>query len=221
MPHKDPEKRREYMRKWAQKRREEDPEFVARNNQASREHQRRKRQADPESAYRYKRDHQLKSEFGISLNEYEEILGSQNGVCAICKQPQEKTLCVDHCHKTGVVRGLLCDNCNNGLGRFGDNPEILISAIDYLTISELNDDLPPMPFTNDLHRTPRKSEIAAEAPTRILPPPSVPADSPTAEMSEEEFIESDPRCTCAFVGGSRRPQRVTNSDCPIHRVRRE
>lgn len=125
------------MREWARKRREEDPDFRARNNQASRDHQRRKRQADPEAAYRYKRDHQLKSEFGISLDKYEEILDSQNGVCAICNQPQEKTLCVDHCHETDLIRGLLCDSCNNGLGRFKDDPELLASAIDYLSLNEL------------------------------------------------------------------------------------
>lgn len=136
MPHKDPEKRRAYMRRWSKKRREEDPEFVARNNQASRDHQRRKRQADPEAAYRYKRDHQLKSQFGISLNDYEKILESQGGVCAICKERPEETLAVDHCHSTGIIRGLLCASCNNGLGRFKDDPELLVAAIDYLSIEE-------------------------------------------------------------------------------------
>ncbi len=43
-----------------------------------------------------------------------------------------KGLCVDHDHKTGEIRGLLCDSCNNGLGRFKDNPEILASALSYL-----------------------------------------------------------------------------------------
>lgn len=58
----------------------------------------------------------------------------QKGVCAICGGPggPHKSLAVDHHHGTGSVRGLLCGNCNNGLGRFRDNPEFLAKAITYL-----------------------------------------------------------------------------------------
>lgn len=81
----------------------------------------------------YNRDFTLKRNYGISLDEYEELFKLQDGVCAICHKPDlRRRLCVDHDHKTGVVRGLLCDSCNNGLGRFGDEPLLLEAALAYL-----------------------------------------------------------------------------------------
>lgn len=63
------------------------------------------------------------------------MLSKQNGVCAICKTNPypDKKFCVDHDHNTGVVRGLLCDLCNRGIGLMRDDVVILASAIDYLT----------------------------------------------------------------------------------------
>ena len=71
--------------------------------------------------------------YGITLEKYEAMEKKQNGVCAICmeKEPNKK-LAVDHCHITGKVRGLLCSNCNNGLGKFKDSKTLLIKAINYL-----------------------------------------------------------------------------------------
>jgi hypothetical protein len=63
------------------------------------------------------------------------MFATQGGVCAICSAPDEslkKRLCVDHCHTTGAVRGLLCDNCNTALGKFRDNADTLRRAITYL-----------------------------------------------------------------------------------------
>lgn len=61
----------------------------------------------------------LKREFHISLDEYKKVLGHQQGVCAICKNaPTEISLAVDHCHSTGLLRGLLCYKCNKLLGLF-------------------------------------------------------------------------------------------------------
>lgn len=78
----------------------------------------------------------LKSIYGISINEYRGMYKSQNGKCAICNKDYELGsnvgLAVDHCHKHGHVRGLLCTSCNNGLGRFEDNVEFLSNAIAYL-----------------------------------------------------------------------------------------
>lgn len=76
----------------------------------------------------------------ITLEEYNTLLKKQNGVCAICGNPEYVTmadgkprnLAVDHNHETGKIRGLLCTNCNKGLGHFKDNIEKLKIAINYL-----------------------------------------------------------------------------------------
>lgn len=80
------------------------------------------------------RDYTLKRTFGISLAEYRTMLVAQNGVCAICLEPCKsgRDLAVDHDHVTGKVRALLCIRCNNGLGNFRDNLELLTSATRYL-----------------------------------------------------------------------------------------
>lgn len=79
------------------------------------------------------RDIQLKLKYGISLDEYNALFLKQGGVCKICgKYQQHENLAVDHNHKTGKVRGLLCSSCNKGLGYFKDNPIILKEAIKYL-----------------------------------------------------------------------------------------
>lgn len=72
----------------------------------------------------------LKHRYGIDEAEWDRLQEAQNGVCAICKlQPAEH---VDHCHGSGKVRGLLCFNCNGGLGRFQDDPAVMERAIEYL-----------------------------------------------------------------------------------------
>jgi nitrate reductase cytochrome c-type subunit len=74
-----------------------------------------------------------KKDFGISIEEYEVMYIKQNGLCLICKQEEtNRRLSVDHCHETGVVRGLLCGNCNRGLGLFKDNENSLFRALDYI-----------------------------------------------------------------------------------------
>ena len=76
----------------------------------------------------------LKRVFGMSLEEYDIKLNLQEGVCKICKSlcKSGKRLAVDHNHETGKIRDLLCGNCNGGLGKFLDNPELLIKAAEYL-----------------------------------------------------------------------------------------
>lgn len=73
--------------------------------------------------------------YGLEPGEYDRILERQGGGCAICKQPcaRERRLSVDHCHSTGRVRGLLCQNCNAAIGMFKDDTALLFRAIDYLT----------------------------------------------------------------------------------------
>jgi len=79
-------------------------------------------------------DSRLKHSYGITLAQYEEFLSKQKGVCAICKNKcsTNRRLAVDHDHRTGKVRGLLCARCNKGLGEFQDNPQLIKKAINYL-----------------------------------------------------------------------------------------
>lgn len=79
------------------------------------------------------RDEKLKRAYGISGTDYERILEKQGGVCAICgSAPHKKRLAVDHCHKTGAVRGLLCSICNVAVGLLKDDPELIENALNYL-----------------------------------------------------------------------------------------
>lgn len=79
-------------------------------------------------------NHDLKK-YGINLTVYNLLLRKQNGVCAICGKPEstkKKRLHVDHCHRTSKVRGLLCNNCNTGIGKLGEDVRILEAAIRYI-----------------------------------------------------------------------------------------
>lgn len=76
----------------------------------------------------------LMAKYGLTPNEYYEMLNTQHGKCAICEKPiTERKFTVDHDHKTGKVRGLLCFHCNTALGYLGDEVIILKRAIEYLT----------------------------------------------------------------------------------------
>lgn len=77
--------------------------------------------------------------YGISVERYEEMWREQGGRCKICgdnieshSPERHKVACIDHCHTTGAVRGLLCWHCNVGLGKFFDDVNRLSSAIEYL-----------------------------------------------------------------------------------------
>jgi hypothetical protein len=75
---------------------------------------------------------QLKRQYGISPADYDALLAKQGGVCPLCGKRSEKTLCVDHCHETGTIRGLLCRQCNFALGCFTDSQAAMMAAIAYL-----------------------------------------------------------------------------------------
>ena len=79
------------------------------------------------------RKHALKK-YGITSSEYTLMLDRQMGSCAICfdRNKSGNELSVDHCHKTGMVRGLLCNRCNWAIGKFEDNTVLLLSAVEYL-----------------------------------------------------------------------------------------
>jgi hypothetical protein len=86
------------------------------------------------------RNAQYLKKYGITLEQFEKMSEQQNHLCLICKKPETHTrrkdgkcfLHVDHCHLTGKVRGLLCLNCNVGLGKFSDSREMLLMAVAYL-----------------------------------------------------------------------------------------
>ena len=84
-------------------------------------------------------ENKLKYRYGITVNEYENLLKIQGGCCSICKtkNPSHKRkasnyFCVDHCHSTGKVRGLLCSTCNTALGLLEDSKDNLLEAVNYL-----------------------------------------------------------------------------------------
>jgi hypothetical protein len=82
--------------------------------------------------------------YGISLEEYNQMLSNQGGVCAICREVEVCSdpragrtigLAVDHDHTTGKIRGILCSKCNKAIGLLKDDTSLLASAIDYLNKS--------------------------------------------------------------------------------------
>lgn len=98
----------------------------------------------PNGSYDYQRERasRIKKEYGITMQDAEAMLSAQGGGCAICAKPlsiaQEGKAAadyshVDHCHTTGKVRGILCNNCNHGVGKFMDSPELLRKAANYLS----------------------------------------------------------------------------------------
>lgn len=82
------------------------------------------------------KDYRLRYRHGITLEIFEQMLEEQNHKCAACQRYPAKNLKnpwhVDHDHETGKVRGILCHQCNSGLGNFNDDPEVLQRALDYL-----------------------------------------------------------------------------------------
>jgi len=83
----------------------------------------------------YGKDSSLKRKYGISIDQYKILLDTQNGQCAICgvqNNIADRMFCVDHDHKTGNIRALLCGKCNLMLGLIDENTEILENAIAYI-----------------------------------------------------------------------------------------
>ncbi len=128
---KTPEEHRVYMHWWRNKNR--DDYNAKRLAWANGNRERRTRQA---------RNSHLKMNFGITLEEQNELVKKQDNRCSICKNIFKEIIdkskrrrggfVVDHCHKTGKVRGLLCSKCNSGLGYFKDSVDNLYMAIQYV-----------------------------------------------------------------------------------------
>lgn len=124
------QKRKDYKRKWLAAR----PEKVARY----REGVAKRKAEDPERFRSYFRNRHVMKTYGVTTEWYNEKFAKQGGVCAICGGSPDihnhgiTRLAIDHSHITGKVRELLCNGCNVGLGSFGDSPERLELAAQYL-----------------------------------------------------------------------------------------
>jgi recombination endonuclease VII len=128
MPHKDEDERR----------------------RVNRESKRRAREANREGEAEKNRRWRFQREYGITIEEYDERRAAQDYRCAICQRHEDelprhlgrpttdglqvlgRALVVDHCHRTGAVRKLLCHRCNQGIGHFEEDPERLEAAARYV-----------------------------------------------------------------------------------------
>lgn len=106
-----------------------------------RENQRRMRNT-PEGKAKQRADH-LKRKYGMTVQEYDTLLSKQGGCCAICgrKPRPDISLHLDHDHRTGRLRGILCFRCNNALGDFDDGVALLQQALGYLLAYQAPDEL--------------------------------------------------------------------------------
>ena len=93
---------------------------------------RRKESLRRKSQFNARRARVLRREYGITLEQWNAMRTDQENRCAICRELFVKTPHVDHCHRTGRVRSLLCTGCNTGLGSFRENPDFMAAAITYL-----------------------------------------------------------------------------------------
>lgn len=120
------ERQQQYKRDYFQKNKEKIYERVHKRQKERREEDYKK--------YGMDRYH-IKSKYGLSIEDYQELLQKQNSICPICKRTlidRQNMPHVDHDHTTNKIRGILCGNCNMGLGNFKDNIESLKRAIKYL-----------------------------------------------------------------------------------------
>ncbi|MEQ1788771.1 MAG: endonuclease VII domain-containing protein [Acidimicrobiales bacterium] len=79
----------------------------------------------------YSTERQRWFDYRMSSESFDAMVEQQGGLCAVCRRPPEK-LVVDHDHRTGLVRGLLCGPCNRALGHLQDQPGLCLSAAEYL-----------------------------------------------------------------------------------------
>ena len=123
MPYKDLEKRREVVRRWNKQ-----------NPLRAKARSIRWRQQNPKRWATIARRAQLKTKYGISPEQYDNLLEAQGGTCICGQQSGRKgrRLAVDHDHVTQTIRGLLCENCNQGLGLLKDNPLVLRALATYV-----------------------------------------------------------------------------------------
>jgi hypothetical protein len=131
MPYKDPKIAREKRLKWEASHKPEMKEYLADYYKKN-----RKEALEYYATHRERaRDRKLKRVFGITLGEFRVLSESQNDLCAICNKKEiipNRSLCVDHDHTTGKIRGLLCYKCNVMIGMSNESIQIMENALTYL-----------------------------------------------------------------------------------------
>lgn len=136
----NPEKQKEAIKKWKQNNKHKLREYDNKRRSTDEYKESAKLKRQTQEAKMSDRNSRYLRNYGISLEEYNQLLEKQHNVCAICHLPEKaknnqgeiRQLAVDHCHTTGKVRGLLCHSCNVLLGKAYDNVVILANAIEYL-----------------------------------------------------------------------------------------
>lgn len=105
--------------------------------QCEQENHKRWKERNPERVAATARRSWLMRSYGITPEQYDELVAQQNGACATCLR-SDLPLVVDHCHVTERVRGLLCNPCNSGIGHFREDREAMARAIRYLEANMLD-----------------------------------------------------------------------------------
>jgi Autographiviridae endonuclease VII len=140
VPYADKQKQKEYWNEY--QKRPKRVQYKREWNQKNKDHiadkQRARVAADPDKYRAYFRNYHIKKTYGITTEQYEKMVSQRCGRCDICgREPNgtnhvEQSLVIDHDHETGAIRGLLCNNCNSGMGILGDTVEHLEAALQYL-----------------------------------------------------------------------------------------
>lgn len=124
----DKEKARQYRKKYPERVKEQKARYAKKHPERDRASKKRYQEKNAAAI----REAKYFRQYGITLEEYEALLAKQSGMCAICSKRSKKHLAIDHDHKTGKVRGLLCGRCNLMLGSVADSITLLERAIRYL-----------------------------------------------------------------------------------------
>jgi len=126
----DKKERKEYLKQYQRDHPEMTRQWAKDNPEKVKEFQEQFRKVNYEKI----REKNFKRNYNLSYKEWEGLWYAQDGRCAICDNffVEMKAIYVDHNHKTGKTRGLLCHNCNSGIGFLNDDPELTMKATEYL-----------------------------------------------------------------------------------------
>ena len=139
------EEKKEYDKKYyianKEKMDEQSKQYNATHKEEKSEYNKGYCKANVEKLQKHRKIYKLKSKYDITVEQYNFLLNKQNGCCNICKRYHtefKQSLAVDHDHDTGIVRGLLCRQCNQALGTYNDSIDVLLNAIEHLKSNPLN-----------------------------------------------------------------------------------